>query len=87
MNKAMIKNKLRKLTSEWLRLTSTLVTPLSVAFALASPCNITSGAPLSPGRISISFIGAAEPLLETPSDLKTASLPTQRAAKDAAGEG
>ncbi len=35
----------------------------------------------------MSFIAAAAPFDGTPSDLKTASLPTQRAANDAAGEG
>ena len=35
----------------------------------------------------MSFIAAAAPLDATPSDLNTASLPTQRAANDDAGEG
>ena len=35
----------------------------------------------------MSFIGADAPCDATPNALKTASLPTQRAAKDAAGEG
>lgn len=35
----------------------------------------------------MSFIAAAAPLDATPSDLNTASLPTQRAANDEGGEG
>lgn len=35
----------------------------------------------------MSFMAAAAPLELTPNDLKTASLPTQRAANDAAGDG
>ena len=37
--------------------------------------------------ISMSFMGAAAPLDFTPSDLNTASLPTQRAANDEGGDG
>jgi hypothetical protein len=61
--------------------------PFAAAAALASPCKVTSGTPDSFGRISISFIAAAPPLEETPSDLNTASLPTQRAANDAWNDG
>lgn len=35
----------------------------------------------------MSFIAAAAPLDATPSDLKTASFPAQRAANDAVGDG
>lgn len=61
--------------------------PFVAAAALASPCKVTSGTPDSFGRISISFIAAPAPLEETPSDLNTASLPTQRAANDAWNDG
>lgn len=61
--------------------------PFAAAAALASPCNVTSGTPVSFGRISISFIAAPAPLEETPSDLNTASLPTHRAANDAWNDG
>ena len=74
-------------TSEWLSDKWTFTTPFASAAAFASPCRVTVGTPASLGKISMSFIGAAAPLDDTPSDLKTASLPTQRAAKDASGEG
>jgi hypothetical protein len=61
--------------------------PFAAAAALAAPCSVTSGTPVSFGRISISFIAAPAPLEETPRDLNTASLPTQRAANDAWKDG
>ena len=76
-----------KLTSEWLNDRWILEMPFVAAAALASPCKVTSGTPDSFGRISISFIAAPPPLEETPSDLNTASLPTQRAANDAWNDG
>jgi len=74
-------------TSEWLREIKTLEIPLAVAPALASPCKWTVGTPDSSLMISMSFMGAAAPLDFTPSDLNTASLPTQRAANDEGGDG
>src|SRR5258707_6531974 len=76
-----------KLTSEWVNDKWIVEIPFAAAAALASPCNVTSGTPASFGRISISFIAAPAPLEETPSDLNTASLPTQRAANDARKDG
>lgn len=75
------------LTSEWLRETWTFEIFLESAATLASPRRTTSGTPSVFGRISMSFIAAPAPLDDTPSDLKTASLPAHRAAKDAAGFG
>ena len=74
-------------TSEWLREIKTLEMPLAVAPALASPCKWTVGTPDSSFMISMSFMAAAAPLDFTPSDLNTASLPTQRAANDEGGDG
>ena len=76
-----------KLTSEWLKDRWIVEIPFAAAAAFASPCNVTSGTPASFGRISISFMAAPAPLEETPSDLNTASLPTQRPAKDAWKDG
>jgi hypothetical protein len=77
-----------KRTSEWLKDINTFPIPLPSAAFLASPCNVTSGAPVSPlGRISMSCIAAPAPWEGTLSDLKTASLPAQRAANEAGGEG
>jgi hypothetical protein len=76
-----------KRTSEWLKDKWILEIPFAVASALVSPCSVTSGTPTSFGRISISFIAAPAPLEETPRDLNTASLPTQRAANDAWKDG
>lgn len=76
------------LTSEWLREIKTFPTPLAWAWVSASPCKTTVGALVSASlRISMSFIAAAAPFDLIPSDLNTASLPAQRAAKDDAGEG
>lgn len=61
--------------------------PLPSAWAFASPCRTTVGAPVESATISMSFIAAAAPLDATPNDLKTASLPTQRAANDDGGDG
>ena len=58
-----------------------------VAAVLASPCRATSGTPSELGRISMSFIAAPAPFDDTPSDLKTASLPAHLAAKDEEGLG
>jgi hypothetical protein len=77
----------RERTSEWLNETNILPIPLSSAAFLASPCNVTSGAPVSPlGRISMSCMAALAPLERTPRDLNTASLPAQRAANEAGGD-
>src|SRR5215471_15530069 len=45
-----------------------------------SPYNVTLGTPLSPGRISISFMGETDPLFEMPRDLKMALRPNLNAA-------
>ena len=76
-----------KLTSEWLNDRWIWETPLLSAAAFASPCSVTVGTPASSGKISMSFIAAAAPFEATPRDLKTASLPTQRAANDEGGDG
>ena len=79
---------MRRRTSEWLNEIKTFDTPFSSALALASPCRTTVGAPVSGSfRISMSFMAAAAPFDLTPSALKTASLPAQRAANDDAGDG
>jgi hypothetical protein len=75
------------LTSEWLSEIKTFEIPFSAALAFASPCKRTVGTPASSFTISISFMAAAAPWDLTPKDLKTASLPTQRAAKEDGGEG
>ena len=78
---------LKLLTSEWLKEIRTFEMPFSEAFALASPWRRTVGTPDASFKISISFMAAAAPFDLTPRDLKTASLPTQRAANDEGGEG
>ena len=74
-------------TSEWLREIKTLEMPLAEAPALASPCKWTVGTPDSSLMISMSFMAVAAPLGFTPSNLNTASLPTQQAANDEGGGG